>query len=44
MIVASMHMVIQVPTSPFSKVNNSNANTLNDVRMALQWLCNYVHG
>jgi len=36
--------MIQFPTSPFLKVNNSNAITLNDVRMVLQWLCSYVHG
>jgi hypothetical protein len=43
MVVALMHMVIQFPTSPFLKVNNSNEITLNDVRMVLQWLCSYVH-
>jgi hypothetical protein len=44
MVVAIIHMVIQFQTSPFLKVNNSNAITLNDVRMALQWLCSYMHG
>jgi hypothetical protein len=38
------HIMIQLLTFTFSKVNNSNTITLNIVKVDLQWQCNPKHG